>query len=87
MNSFKTILFQTKKTMKELIEKIPLNDIALALKYEEQDIKDYFLENMNKEQKELLFALFTDIDEATPEDANKAQKFIHLCLNEIIESN
>lgn len=83
MVSFNTMLLQPKNVIKTLIEKIPLNDIALALKFEEQDIRDYFTENMNKEQKQILFALFSDIDEATPEDCEKAKKYVVDFLKEL----
>ena len=76
MHFFDTLLLQSKETMKDIITHIPLNDIALALKFEEQDVKDYFIENMNEEQKNILFALLSEIDEATPCDGKKAQEFI-----------
>ena len=76
MHSFDTILLQPKKAMAELIQNLPLNDIALALKFEEQDIKDYFFENMNEEQNSILRALINEIDEATPHDSKKAQFYI-----------
>ena len=76
MHFFDTILLQSKETMRDIITSIPLNDIALALKFEEQDVSDYFTENMNEEQKGILFALLSEIDEATPCDGKKAQEFI-----------
>ncbi|MCK9329563.1 MAG: FliG C-terminal domain-containing protein [Candidatus Cloacimonetes bacterium] len=87
MNSFNTILLQPKTVVKQIIEQIPLNDIAMALKFEEQDIRDYFIENMTNEQKQILQALFSDIDEATPEDSNKAKIYINKILKEIVINN
>jgi len=65
---------------------VPLNDIALALKYEEQDVRSYFCTNMNKEQKDIFFALLAEIDEATPDDSSKAKEYIMRFLKEIDES-
>ncbi len=87
MNSFNTILLQPKNVVKKVIETIPLNDIALALKFEEQDIREYFIENMTIEQKQILYALFTDIDEATPDDSNKAKLYINKVLKELAVNN
>ena len=87
MRSFDTILLQSKEVVVGLIEKVPLNDIALALKYEEQDIRDYFCKNMTKDRKDILFALFTEIDEATPEDCKKAQEYIMKFLDEMSIEN
>jgi len=72
--------------MKEIIKNIPLNDIALALKFEEQDVEGYFLENMNEEQSDILFALLSEIDEATPCDGKKAQELIMDFLDGIVDS-
>ena len=83
MHFFDTVLLQSKTTMKDTLMKVPLNDIALALKYEEQDVREYFIENMNQEQVGILYALLSEIDEATPVDAKKAQEYILGIMEEL----
>ncbi|HOQ80712.1 MAG TPA: FliG C-terminal domain-containing protein [Candidatus Cloacimonadota bacterium] len=83
MKVFSAILLEGTKTMFSLIECVPMTDLAIALKFAEDDIKTYFYDNMPTHKKKIIIDLIKELDQITIDDSIKMQHEIIASLNDI----
>lgn len=76
MKNFSLILLEDNETIMNILNQVTIMDLAIALKFAEQDVKDFLYENIPNHQKEVLEELIPDIDQITKEDSYKAQQTI-----------
>ncbi|MCB5249757.1 MAG: FliG C-terminal domain-containing protein [Candidatus Cloacimonadales bacterium] len=83
MKVFSAILLESTENMFNLIECVPLTDLAIALKYAEEDIKNYFYDNMPIYKKSLVIDLIEELNEITKEESIRVQHEIINSLKDI----
>lgn len=73
MRTFSVLLLEDNETMMRLIDNTPLMDLAIALKFTEPDLQEFFFSNMPLHKKQTIMDLMNELEQISQEEALQIQ--------------
>ncbi|HOD53591.1 MAG TPA: FliG C-terminal domain-containing protein [Candidatus Cloacimonadota bacterium] len=83
MKAFSVVLLEDNETIMKLIDCLPVMDLAIALKHAEEDLQNFFFDNMPIHKKQTILELMNELEDISIEDSIKVQHEIVNILNNI----